>query len=119
MRGIEPPASLLACIEAAPADTLGRQIVAHWGEGRELVAGRDGSEGAVRLAEIAERSGCDALNLRVHVHGVGAGAIRDQIERLGTETLPRLRDRLAWRADRVPSTRRQQTSPDSARRPKM
>ena len=29
--GIEPPASLLACIEAAPAQTLGPEVAAAWG----------------------------------------------------------------------------------------
>ena len=36
-----------------------------------------------------ERSGCDALNLRVHVPGVGPEAAREQIARLGDEVVGR------------------------------
>jgi len=47
------------------------------------------------LADALTRSGADALNLRVHVPGVSPAQVREQIVRLGTETLPRLRARLA------------------------
>ncbi len=69
----------------------------HWGEGQELIAGRDGAELAERLAELVESAGCDALNLRVHLLGVRPAAVREQIERIGAETLPLLRERLAKR----------------------
>ena len=36
-------------------------------------------------------SGCDVLNLRVHVPGVPPRVVRDQIERLATDVLPLVR----------------------------
>jgi len=66
----------------------------HWGE-RELVGGADGAELAARLAAFAARAACDALNLRVHLAGQGPERVREQIERLGAETLPPLREQLA------------------------
>jgi alkanesulfonate monooxygenase SsuD/methylene tetrahydromethanopterin reductase-like flavin-dependent oxidoreductase (luciferase family) len=60
----------------------------HWGEGHELIAGPDGAAVAEGLARILEATGCDALNLRVHVHGLPPEVIREQIERLGSEMLP-------------------------------
>ncbi len=43
------------------------------------------------------RSGADAVNLRVFLAGLSAAQVRDQIERHGAETLPRLRSLLAAR----------------------
>ena len=37
------------------------------------------------LLDALDRSGCDALNLRVHVPGVAPEAAREQIARLGDE----------------------------------
>ena len=71
-----------------------RQAQRHWGED-ELVGAAGGEELAERLAAFARESACDALNLRVHFGGVEPGAVREQIERLGAETLPALRARLA------------------------
>lgn len=67
----------------------------HWGEGQELVSAPDGAGLARRLAEFAARAGCDALNLRVHLGALEPARIREQVERLGAETLPALRRRLA------------------------
>lgn len=70
------------------------QAQAHWGEGEELVQGGTGAEVGEQLAEIARRGGCTAFNLRVHVHGVAAPLVREQIERLGAEALPVAREAL-------------------------
>ena len=67
----------------------------HWGEGEELVSGATGEEVAEKLGDIARRGGCDAFNLRVHVHGLPAEPVREQIARLGEEALPVLRGALA------------------------
>ncbi len=67
---------------------------ASWG-GDELVAAEQGEQLAERLAEAARRTGAQALNLRLHQVGVDPLAIREQIERLGREVLPSLRERLA------------------------
>ena len=67
------------------------QAQSHWGEGHELVGGAQGGEIGERLAALREVTGCEALNLRIHVHGVPPEPVSDQIERLGAEMLPVLR----------------------------
>ena len=51
----------------------------------------DGAAVADQLLDVLERAGADALNLRVHVPGVGPGDAREQIERLGHEVLGKIR----------------------------
>jgi alkanesulfonate monooxygenase SsuD/methylene tetrahydromethanopterin reductase-like flavin-dependent oxidoreductase (luciferase family) len=67
----------------------------HWGEGQELVAAASGDELAERLAQRVRAADCDALNLRLHLHGLEPGAIREQLERIGRQVLPGLRQALA------------------------
>jgi len=69
------------------------QAKAHWGEGQELVRGETPAELAEGLARVAESGRCTAFNLRVHVHGVSAAQVREQIERVG-EALPAAREGL-------------------------
>ncbi len=68
-------------------------VQGEWG-GDELIAHDDASVVAERLATVLADAGADALNLRVHVPGIGAAAARAQIERLGTEVLGPLRTAL-------------------------
>ncbi|MFN8025678.1 MAG: LLM class flavin-dependent oxidoreductase [Acidimicrobiia bacterium] len=70
----------------------------HWGKD-ELVGVDDPAAVADGLADALDRSGADALNLRLHVPGVTPAQVREQVERLGAEVLPRLRTRLASRTD--------------------
>jgi alkanesulfonate monooxygenase SsuD/methylene tetrahydromethanopterin reductase-like flavin-dependent oxidoreductase (luciferase family) len=63
---------------------------ASWGAD-ELVAATGPSSVADALADAVRRAGCDSLNLRVHVPGVSPREAREQIERLGDETLGTLR----------------------------
>jgi hypothetical protein len=46
------------------------------------------------LADAARAAGVDALNLRVHVTGVTPADARAQIERLGDDAVPAVRDAL-------------------------
>jgi alkanesulfonate monooxygenase SsuD/methylene tetrahydromethanopterin reductase-like flavin-dependent oxidoreductase (luciferase family) len=64
---------------------------AHWGAD-EMVAAPDAAEVAERLVDAARVAGTDALNLRVHVPGVTPADARAQIERLGADVVPRIRD---------------------------
>jgi alkanesulfonate monooxygenase SsuD/methylene tetrahydromethanopterin reductase-like flavin-dependent oxidoreductase (luciferase family) len=66
----------------------------HWGASDDLIAGDDGGEVAERIHDSMVRSGADAVNLRVFLAGLSAAQVRDQIERHGSETLPRLRSLL-------------------------
>lgn len=66
----------------------------HWGEGQELIAAPTGAELAERLADFCAASGCNALNLRLHLTGLPPAKILEQIEALGTEVLPSLKQAL-------------------------
>jgi alkanesulfonate monooxygenase SsuD/methylene tetrahydromethanopterin reductase-like flavin-dependent oxidoreductase (luciferase family) len=61
-----------------------------WGA-EELVTASEPQALADRLAETAEAARATALNLRFHAQGVEARAVRAQIEAVGREVLPRLR----------------------------
>jgi alkanesulfonate monooxygenase SsuD/methylene tetrahydromethanopterin reductase-like flavin-dependent oxidoreductase (luciferase family) len=71
---------------------------ARWGAD-ELVAHADATELAACLAAVADASGADALNIRVHVPGIDPVLAREQIEALGAGVLAPLRE--ALRAPRV------------------
>jgi alkanesulfonate monooxygenase SsuD/methylene tetrahydromethanopterin reductase-like flavin-dependent oxidoreductase (luciferase family) len=66
---------------------------AHWGTeaGSGHLSADDGVELAERLHAVCVAGRCDTLNLRVFLAGMAPAEVRDQIERLGAETLPRLR----------------------------
>jgi hypothetical protein len=63
----------------------------------QTIATDDPMEMAERLAHLMTEVKADALNLRVHLPGMLAADVRDQIVRLGDDVLPRLRARLAAR----------------------
>ena len=65
---------------------------AHWAPDGGLVSSHDPAEVCARLDDQVRRGGCDALNLRVFHAGVSPADVRDQIERLGRDVLPRLRE---------------------------
>jgi hypothetical protein len=62
----------------------------HWGTD-ELVGAPNGDAVAGELFDVLRRAGADALNLRVHVPGVGPRDAREQIELLGHEVLGKIR----------------------------
>ena len=66
-----------------------------WGAGDDLIAGDDGNEVAERVHAAMVQAGADAVNLRVFLAGLSSAQVRDQLERHGAETLPRLRSLLA------------------------
>jgi alkanesulfonate monooxygenase SsuD/methylene tetrahydromethanopterin reductase-like flavin-dependent oxidoreductase (luciferase family) len=67
---------------------------AHWGRD-EMAQSTEPSEVVAKLISAADAAGADALNLRVHVPGVGTAAAREQIERLGSAVVPAVRAALA------------------------
>jgi alkanesulfonate monooxygenase SsuD/methylene tetrahydromethanopterin reductase-like flavin-dependent oxidoreductase (luciferase family) len=67
---------------------------AHW-EGEQLVASMSAGDVADGLAGVARRAGADAVNVRVHVPGVTPEAARAQIDQLGADVVPALREELA------------------------
>jgi len=90
-------------IGEAPTQSVGAQMdrfrmvapdraKAHWAPDGGLVTSRDATEVVERLDDQVRRGGCDALNIRVFHAGVSPEAVRDQIEQLGRDVLPRLRE---------------------------
>jgi alkanesulfonate monooxygenase SsuD/methylene tetrahydromethanopterin reductase-like flavin-dependent oxidoreductase (luciferase family) len=67
-----------------------------WGE-QEMVDATGAEDVVTGLLDALERSGCDALNLRIHVPGVAPEAAREQIALLGEEVVGRLRSEVAAR----------------------
>lgn len=73
---------------------------ANWGDD-ELLTAEDPSALVARIVAVWRDTGADALNVRVHVPGVDAASVREQIVRLGTDVLPAVRKALAG-TTRVP-----------------
>jgi alkanesulfonate monooxygenase SsuD/methylene tetrahydromethanopterin reductase-like flavin-dependent oxidoreductase (luciferase family) len=59
----------------------------------QTISAPDGLEMAARLADLLEATGADGLNLRIHLPGMPAGAVREQIAGLASAVLPGLRSR--------------------------
>jgi alkanesulfonate monooxygenase SsuD/methylene tetrahydromethanopterin reductase-like flavin-dependent oxidoreductase (luciferase family) len=93
----EPPAQLTTQQIDTYRGYAPAGAAANWGAD-ELIAARDAAEVAARLVDAARDAGADALNLRVHVAGITPAAARMQIERLGDEAVPAIRDAL-YRGD--------------------
>ena len=66
---------------------------AKWGE-QEMVDSTGPDEVVAGLLDSLQRSGCDALNVRIHVPGVEPEAAREQIALLGDQVVDRLRGEL-------------------------
>lgn len=85
----EPPAELLA----RQLDVYRRYSSAgaqtHW-QGDQLVSGDAGAV-VTGLLDAMHTSGCDCVNLRVHVPGVAPESAREQIRRLGDEVVSQFR----------------------------
>ena len=91
----DPPASLFEQQVGVYRSYAGTNGPAHWGTDEMAVGGP--ARVAEQLTDALERSGADALNLRVHVPGVAVPAAREQIERLGDEVLPEVKEQHATR----------------------
>jgi alkanesulfonate monooxygenase SsuD/methylene tetrahydromethanopterin reductase-like flavin-dependent oxidoreductase (luciferase family) len=65
----------------------------HW-QGDQMIGATDARAVADALVDSTLRSGASSVNLRVHFPGVSTEAAREQIERLGDEVVPLLRQAL-------------------------
>jgi alkanesulfonate monooxygenase SsuD/methylene tetrahydromethanopterin reductase-like flavin-dependent oxidoreductase (luciferase family) len=65
---------------------------ARWGTDEMATGSADAV--AKKLVESAHHAGVDALNLRVHVPGVGIAAAREQIARIGADVVPSVKEHL-------------------------
>jgi alkanesulfonate monooxygenase SsuD/methylene tetrahydromethanopterin reductase-like flavin-dependent oxidoreductase (luciferase family) len=89
----EPPAQLTAQQVDTYRSYAPAGAVANWGADEQVTA-PDAAAVANQLVDAARIAGADALNLRVHVPGVSPTDARLQIERLGVEAVPAIRDAL-------------------------
>jgi alkanesulfonate monooxygenase SsuD/methylene tetrahydromethanopterin reductase-like flavin-dependent oxidoreductase (luciferase family) len=60
----------------------------------QTVSSTDPNRLADQLHDVMMSAGADALNLRVHLPGMTPDSVRRQIDRLGADIVPRLRERL-------------------------
>ena len=67
---------------------------ANWAADDGTIVGTTGAEVAERLAEVVHESGCETVNVRVHVAGLRPGDIREQLEEHAATFVPRLREQL-------------------------
>jgi alkanesulfonate monooxygenase SsuD/methylene tetrahydromethanopterin reductase-like flavin-dependent oxidoreductase (luciferase family) len=81
--------------DAASAQTAASSSAASWSADGGLIAGDTGDEVAEQAHAAMVQAGCDALNVRVFLAGLDATQVADQINGLGAQTLPRLRQLLA------------------------
>ena len=69
--------------------------IAGWGDADELISGEDGEEAAARLVEALETSGCNAVNVRVHLRGLDAAQVEEQLALHKETFVPSVRAALA------------------------
>lgn len=67
--------------------------LAHWRDDG-WICGEDAAQLADALVTAVQGSNCTCLNLRVHAPGIAADLVHEQIEVLGAEVLPLVRERL-------------------------
>jgi alkanesulfonate monooxygenase SsuD/methylene tetrahydromethanopterin reductase-like flavin-dependent oxidoreductase (luciferase family) len=77
-------------------DYSSRAAQATWGE-QEMVDSTGPDDVVAGLLDSLGRSGCDALNVRIHVPGVAPEAAREQIALLGNLVVHRLRSEMTGR----------------------
>ena len=91
----DPPAALIERQVDVYRSYARADASAHWGAD-EMAVGSVDVVGE-QLVDALGASGADALNLRIHVPGLAVAAAREQIERLGEEVLPGVKEQHATR----------------------
>ena len=66
----------------------------NWIQGDSTVLGQNGAQAAERLIKILHDSGCDTVNIRVHVAGLEANQISEQLEKHKDDLVPLLKSAL-------------------------
>ena len=91
----DPPTAQIDAQMAHYRSYAPAQAIVNWGNDEQLVQADNGVAAAEKLALVLRDSNCNALNVRVHLKGLTAQQIRNQIELHRREFLPRLRQLLA------------------------
>ncbi|MGW5241624.1 LLM class flavin-dependent oxidoreductase [Monashia sp. NPDC004114] len=93
-----------AGFETSLADWSGRSTGADWlRPDDEALATGSPEAVAAALVEAVRISGCSALNLRLDTYTHDASQVRTQVEILGTEVVPRVREALGWTETQAPA----------------
>lgn len=75
----EPPREAMAAQMDRYRAAATPQTIAGWRDADELISGDDGEQAATRLVRALRSSGCNAVNVRVHLRGLTAEHINDQV----------------------------------------
>jgi alkanesulfonate monooxygenase SsuD/methylene tetrahydromethanopterin reductase-like flavin-dependent oxidoreductase (luciferase family) len=87
----EPPKDEIASQMETCRSYAPERAMKNWGDGNSLIQGATGAEVAEKLAATIVESGCDTVNVRVHVKGLQPQQVRDQLERHASDFVPELR----------------------------
>lgn len=67
----------------------------NWSQGDSTIVAKDGEQAAEQLLKVLAESGCDTVNVRVHVAGLQPDQIREQLMKHQEGFLPLLKSELA------------------------
>jgi alkanesulfonate monooxygenase SsuD/methylene tetrahydromethanopterin reductase-like flavin-dependent oxidoreductase (luciferase family) len=90
-----PPTENMASQMARYRGYAPPRAMAAWGSEDTLIAGADGTEVAEAAAAALDRAGCDTLNVRVFLAGLGPAQVAGQLDHHGAATVPRLKQLMA------------------------
>ena len=71
------------------------KAIAGWGDADELISGDDAEQAAMNLVDAVRRSGCDTVNVRVHLRGLDAEQVEEQVSLHRERFVPLVRAALA------------------------
>ncbi len=81
----DPPTEQMADQMAHYRSYAPDRAIANWGDGDQLIAGASVGEVAEEIAGLMSATGCDALNIRIQVKGLGAAQVDEQLERYAND----------------------------------
>ncbi|MCU1397521.1 MAG: class flavin-dependent oxidoreductase [Acidimicrobiales bacterium] len=91
----EPPREAMAAQMDRYRAAASEKAIEAWGQADQLISGADAAEAADRLIATLRESNCDTVNVRVHLRGLSAETIDEQIAMHRAEFVPRVRAALA------------------------
>ncbi len=91
----EPPTEAMAAQMDRYRAAASSKAIEVWGAADQLISGADPDEAADRLIATLRESNCDAVNVRVHLRGLSAATIDEQISLHRDVFIPKVRAALA------------------------
>ncbi|MCU1392951.1 MAG: class flavin-dependent oxidoreductase [Ilumatobacteraceae bacterium] len=96
----DPPEDAMAAQMARYHAAASEKAIQGWGQADQLISGADADEAADRLIATLEESNCDTVNVRVHLRGLSAETIDEQIALHREVFVPKVRAALQRRNNR-------------------